>query len=142
MPTLVAMTTLARFPRLFIHLPIMPSDSPPWCPGPHVEYTSAVSMKLNPAPTKALSTSIDRFSSIVQPKTFPPRQSVETFRPERPSIRSSIPTLLVYGYLGSLKTPRRGRDEETSPHRPVFRDVRCPAPAWQQRWRQGREGFP
>jgi TIR domain len=33
------------------------------------------------------------FSSIVQPKTLPPRQSVETFKPERPSIRSSIPTL-------------------------------------------------
>src|ERR1700693_5118643 len=59
-------------------------------------------MKLNPAPTKALSSSIDRFSSIVQPKTFPPKQSGDTFRPERPSIRSSIPALLMCGYFGSL----------------------------------------
>src|ERR1700731_2501847 len=76
-------------------------------------------MKLNPAPTKALSSSIDRFSSIVQPKTFPPRQSVETFRPERPSIRSSMPALLICGYLGSLSWKQVDLDRSGSerPHR-------------------------
>ena len=31
------------------------------------------------------------------------------------------------------KPPRRGRDEEPLPHRPVSHDVRRPAPAWRQR---------
>jgi hypothetical protein len=49
MPTLVAMIMWIRLPRSFIHLPRMVSDSPPWLPGMKREYTSAVSMKSNPA---------------------------------------------------------------------------------------------
>ena len=37
MPTLLAMTTLLRLPRAFIHLPMMTSDSPPLLPGTHLE---------------------------------------------------------------------------------------------------------
>ena len=33
MPTLVAMTTRSRLPRLFSQLPMIVSDSPPWWPG-------------------------------------------------------------------------------------------------------------
>ena len=46
--TLVAMTTESRFPRAFVHSPMIVSDSPPLCPGTHAEYESAVSMKLPP----------------------------------------------------------------------------------------------
>ncbi len=38
------------------------SDSPPLCPGAHIEYASAVSMKLKPAATNASSTSNDACS--------------------------------------------------------------------------------
>ena len=37
MPTLVAMMTLLRLPERFSQLPMMVSDSPPLCPGTHVE---------------------------------------------------------------------------------------------------------
>src|SRR5208282_539266 len=83
----VAMTTCWRWPRLLSQLPIMLSDSPPLLPGAHLEYTSAVSIKLNPAPTKASSRLKEVDSSTVQPKTFPPKARGETSNPELPSLR-------------------------------------------------------
>src|SRR4051794_15706030 len=47
-------------------------------------------MKLKPAETKASSSSNDRSSSMVQPKTLPPKHSGYTLRPERPSSRNCI----------------------------------------------------
>jgi len=52
-------------------------------------------------------------NALVQPKTFPPRQSGETSRPERPSVRSSIPALLICGCFGSLS--RGGESAMKSP---------------------------
>ena len=90
MPTLVAMTTLSRLPLFFSHLPMMVSDSPPLLPGTHLEYMSAVSMKLRPSSTNRSSSLKEVVSSTVQPKTFPPKTSGEICRLERPSFRFRI----------------------------------------------------
>jgi hypothetical protein len=45
-------------------------------------------------------------------------------------------------WLQHARVWQRGRDEEPLLHRLVFRDVRRPLPAWQQRLPQGRGGFP
>ena len=70
-PTLVAITSWSRLPRLAIHSPMIRSDWPMF----GRMYVSAVSMKLPPASTYASSTANDASRSAVQPKTFPPRQS-------------------------------------------------------------------
>lgn len=49
MPTFVAIRSSSRPPRAASQRPMTASDSPPWWPGTHAEYTSAVSMKLPPA---------------------------------------------------------------------------------------------
>src|ERR1700722_7430782 len=90
MPTLVARITFFRWPLRLNQLPSTVSDSPPLWPGPHREYTSAVSTKLNPAPTKASRMAKEVGSSAVQPKTLPPRQMGETSRPDAPSLRVFI----------------------------------------------------
>ena len=64
--------------------PITVSDSPPWCPGTQREYTSAVSMRLKPASTKASSSAKEVGSSAVQPKTLPPKAMGAVDRPLRP----------------------------------------------------------
>src|SRR6266513_5273115 len=51
---------------------------------------SAVSIRLNPAATKASSNLKDVPSSTVQPKTFPPNASGATFKPELPKLRLLI----------------------------------------------------
>src|SRR5450755_1459689 len=88
LPTLVASTMRSRLPLCASHLPMIVSDSPPACPGTQREYTSAVSTKFMPASTQASRRRNDIASSMVQPKTLPPRQRRETCRPERPSGRS------------------------------------------------------
>src|SRR5438270_8320303 len=89
-PTLVAITTLSRLPLCLNQLPIIVSLSPPWCPGTHVEYVSAVSIKFSPAPTKASSILNDVASSAVQPNTLPPSISGATSIEDCPSWRFFI----------------------------------------------------
>src|SRR5690606_24331570 len=81
-----ASTTWLRLFRAFIHRPMIVSDSPPSSPGTHIEYVSAVSMKLPPAARKASSSSKEPASSTVQPKTLPPKHSVETSKLELPKL--------------------------------------------------------
>jgi hypothetical protein len=123
-----------------VHNETFPTDPRTRYLPPH-EHPRSQAGAANPAPTKASSTSNEGFSSIVQPKTFPPRQSgdFQARATERTQFHPGAPYLRL---PRKPKPPRRGRDEEPLPHRPVFRDVRRPAPAWQQRWPQGREGFP
>jgi hypothetical protein len=89
-PTLVAMITSSCRPRRAIQRPMTVSDSPPWWPVTQREYESAVSMRLNPAPTNASSSLNDVASSTVQPKTLPPNASGATSNPVPPSLRPSI----------------------------------------------------
>src|SRR6185437_14934495 len=84
MPTLVAMTTRSRFPERLIQRPITDSDSPPELPVAHLEYTSAVSMRLKPWSTKASRRTNAVGSSTVHPKTLAPKASGATSMPERP----------------------------------------------------------
>src|SRR6202044_981810 len=93
MPTLVARTTFLRLPLRLNQLPSTVSDSPPLWPGTQREYTSAVSTKLNPAPTKASRIANDAASPTVHPNTLPPRQMGETSRPDPPSLRVFIYTI-------------------------------------------------
>ncbi len=81
------MTTWSRLPLRLSHLPMMVSDSPPTWPGAQIEYTSAVSMKLQPASSQASSSEKLVASSTVQPNTLPPKASGETCSPELPSAR-------------------------------------------------------
>jgi len=72
-------------------------------------------MKLNPAPTKALSSSIDRFSSIVQPKTFPAEAKWGDFQArtaEHTQFHPGAPYLRLLGSLSGgskLASTRRAR---------------------------------
>src|SRR3954465_7182135 len=58
-------------------------------------------MKLPPEPVKSSSTANEAFSSAVQPKTLPPRQTGETLRPLRPSSRNSMLGSWVRGVIGN-----------------------------------------
>src|ERR1700730_15660028 len=89
-PTLVARITFFRLPLRLNQLPSTVSDSPPWWPGAQREYTSAVSTKLNPAPTNESRIAKEARSSAVQPKTLPPRQMGETSSPDPPNLRVFI----------------------------------------------------
>src|SRR5690606_29357421 len=70
--------------------PIIASDSPPWLPGTHSGYMSAVSTRSSPASTNASSTRNAPASSRLQPNTLVPRASGCTVRPERPSGRDRM----------------------------------------------------
>src|ERR1700733_4191917 len=95
MPTLVARITLLRLLPVAIHLPRIVSDSPPVCPGAQAEYTSAVSMKFNPASRAASSRRNESASETVHPNTFPPRQITGTSRSDFPSLTRCIAILQV-----------------------------------------------
>jgi hypothetical protein len=60
-------------------------------------------MKFMPASTQASSRRNDIASSTVQPNTLPPRQSGETWRPERPSARYD--DVSIKGLLQSCAEP-------------------------------------
>src|SRR5579875_3315571 len=86
-PTLVASTTLFRLPLCANHLPRIVSDSPPWCPGTHAEYTFAVSIASNPRSTNASSNRNEVASSAVHPNTLPPNTNGTISRPDFPKAR-------------------------------------------------------
>src|SRR5208283_4914362 len=118
-PTLVATTTCWRLPLRFSQLPRMLSDSPPLLPGAHLEYTSAVSMKLKPAATKASSSRNEVGSSTVHPITFPLNTRGETSGPEFPSLR----ILMVASRNDYMpKLCLTGRRQKCKSHRPNLLD--------------------
>src|SRR5581483_10441762 len=90
-----ATTMRSRLPREQSQRPMIVSDSPPELPGAHAEYESAVSMKFPPAAAYASRTAKAVFSSAVQPKTLPPRQSGKTWRSVRPRV----------GTVGTISRP-------------------------------------
>lgn len=62
-------------------------------------------MRLNPAATNASSNLKDVRSSAVHPKTFPPKASGATSRPELPTLRFFIPCAIAIRRIASIKTP-------------------------------------
>src|SRR5947209_6162516 len=98
MPTLVAMTTLFLLPVRFSQLPIIVSDSPPLFPGTHLEYISAVSTRLKPDEANPSRILKDVFSSMVHPKTLPPKASGATCKPDLPSSRFSMLMSLLLSF--------------------------------------------
>src|SRR5579863_1237584 len=125
-PTLVARITFFRLPLRLNQLPTTVSDSPPLWPGTQREYTSAVSTKLNPAPTNASKIANDAASSAVQPKTFPPRQMGETSRPDPPSLRVFIRKDAPYSDL-HLPPGQRLFSSQTYSYKPAASQSGCKA---------------
>src|SRR4051794_32830774 len=89
MPTLVAISTSPLAPRRRSQAPIRVSDSPPWCPGTHAEYMSAVSIIRPPASTNRSRMRNASSPPAVQPKTLPPRTRRGVERPLWPRGRES-----------------------------------------------------
>ena len=75
-----------RRPRRDRLPPSTVSDSPHLFPGTHREIF-AISIRLHPAATNPSNFSKDVGSSVVHPKTFPPRASRATSSPEFTNVR-------------------------------------------------------